>query len=236
MSFDWISFDCHGTLIDWDMGLRQFFKQLLLRRRVMIPAEQIIKAWQPIHLRMLQGTFRRYREILYESLDEALRECKISYTPEDGAAFAQAFGSWRPYGDVTKTLPRLQKMSKIAIIANCDREFILRSVSYLGIAPNLVTISEDVRSYKPSGKLFVAALAKMYAPSDKVLHVTSHERVDLEPAHRLGFKTCYLRRQATVKDVAPMPDYNVPSLHALASRLGAPAADAELPPWSTLDV
>ncbi len=234
--YEWISFDLYGSLIDVEMGMRQFFKRLLLKKGIPIPADTLVKSWRTIHGRMLLGGFRRYREILYDSLDVALREAKVSYDQEDGRAFAVALGSWRPYSDATATLPRLQKVSKIAVLANADREFVLRSVGYLGVAANLVLTSEDVHAYKPSGKIFVAALAKMYAPAANCLHVTADPDVDLEPARKLGFKVCLLRRTPTAREVKPAPEYNVPSLLALAARLQAPQSDKELPPWQSLDI
>ncbi len=236
MTLDWISFDLYSSLIDTTLGLRTYFRRLLQKKGVPVPPEEIAKVFPKVHNRMLLASgFRRYRELLNSALEETLRDCKVSFTPEDGAALATAMGLWRPYDEVVIQLPRFQKLAKIAIVANADTNFTTRSCSYLGIAPNLIITSEDVRSYKPSGKIFVAALARMYAPSENVLHVSTEADIDIVPAHKLGFKTAYLRRSATPAPVKPDPDYDVPSLFALAARIGAPADTRELPPWSTLD-
>lgn len=218
----WISFDCYGTLIDWERGLRQFFSRLCVKKRVFIPPEELLKAWEPIQFRLIHGAYRRYREILYRSLEETLRACKIGYSVEDGRALAQAFGSWRSFPDVPEILPALQKRCRIAIISNTDREFITRSVTHLGIVPDLVVIAADVRAYKPSPKPFQEALARMGIPAHRCLHAAFGVKYDLGPARELGMKTCLVRRSRLPPPVTPAPTLEVPDLRALAGELHIP--------------
>src|SRR5262245_33334663 len=169
LDVDVVTFDCYGTLIDWERGLRQYLTRLLISKRVSVPADELHQVWESFQFAMLSKPYRRYRVVLAESLEEALRRFKVSYDPEDGQRLAHAMGSWRPFKDVPEGLARLKKRFKLGIISNTDRDIMARTLTYLGTPMDLVVIAEDVRAYKPSTKGFEEAIQRLEIPPSRIL-------------------------------------------------------------------
>jgi 2-haloalkanoic acid dehalogenase type II len=215
-----ITFDCYGTLIDWERGLRQFITRLLIQKRVSVPADELHAVWEEEQFAMLTRPYRRYRVILAQSLEEALRRFKVSYDPDDGQRFAHAMGSWRPFKDVPEGLARLKRKYRLGIVSNTDRDIMARTLTYLGTPLDVVVIAEDVRAYKPGTKGFEEALKRFDLPPDRVLHVAFGVRYDLGPARQMGMKVGFLRR-AQVERFTPDPDIEIASIAELADKLGA---------------
>jgi 2-haloacid dehalogenase len=217
---DAITFDCYGTLIDWDRGLRQYLTRLLIAKRVSVPADELHKVWEAMQFQMLSRPYRRYRIILAESLEMALRRFKVSYDPDDGQRLAHAMGSWRPFKDVAEGLARLKKKYKLGIISNTDRDIISRSLTYFGTDMDMVVIAEDVKAYKPSTAGFEEALKRLDRPPSRVLHAAFGVAYDLGPARQMGMKLAFVRR-GQMDRVSPEPDLEVASIPELADKLGA---------------
>lgn len=219
-SVDAITFDCYGTLIDWERGLRQFLTRLLINKRVSVPADELHSVWEQAQFDMLTKPYRRYRVILAQSLEESLRRFKVSYESDDGQRLAHAMGSWRPFKDVPDGLARLKKKFRLGIVSNTDRDIMARTLTYLGTPMDVVVIAEDVRAYKPGTKGFEEALKRLELPPERVLHVAFGVRYDLGPARSLGMKVGFLKR-AQVERFTPEPDLEIASITDLADKLGA---------------
>ncbi len=220
MAVDWVTFDCYGTLIDWDRGLRTFLSRLLISKRVSVPPDELHKVWETMQFAMLSKPYRRYRIILAESLEEALRRFKVSYDIEDGQRLAHAMGTWRPFKDVAEGLARLKRKFKLGIVSNTDRDIMSRTLTYLGTEMDVVVVAEDVRAYKPGTKGFEEALKRLGTPPERVLHAAFGVAYDLGPARSLGMKLAFVRRSA-IEKVSPTPDLEVVTLPDLADKLGA---------------
>lgn len=220
LDVDAITFDCYGTLIDWERGLRTYFSRLLIQKRVSVPPDELHKIWEQMQFAMLTKPYKRYRIILADSLEAALRRFKVSYEPEDGQRLAHALGTWRPFKDVPEGLARLKKKFKLGIISNTDRDIISRTLTYLGTDMDVVVVAEDVRGYKPGTKGFEEALKQLKLPPERVLHVAFGVAYDLGPARSLGMKLGFVRR-GLMEKVSPEPDLEVATLPELADRLGA---------------
>jgi len=218
---DWITFDCYGTLIDWDLGLRNFLARLLVNKRVSVPPEEVIKAWEPIQYRMVQQPYRRYREILARSLEETLRHFKVSVDPEDGAKFATAMGSWRPFKDVPAGLARLRRKYKLGILTNTDKDIIHRTLAHFGVPFDLVLTAEEVRAYKPSPKGFAQLLEKVGVPANRVMHAAFGIKYDLGPSTNAGMRSCLVKRGPVPRKLTPQPNLEVTDLGALADAMEA---------------
>jgi len=102
--FAWVTFDCYGTLIDWDEGIRSFLRDLLNRKGVNADLDALHRRWEAIQFDLIQREYRPYKDILRLSLAETLKEFGIPHAPEDGDAFAASMPTWRPFPDVPPTL------------------------------------------------------------------------------------------------------------------------------------
>jgi len=217
---DAITFDCYGTLIDWDRGLRQYLTRLLISKRVSVPSDELHQVWEKTQFGMLTRPYQRYRVILAQALEESLRRFKVSYDVDDGQRLAHAMGSWRPFKDVAEGLARLKKKFKLGIVSNTDRDIMARTLTYLGTEMDAVVVAEDVRAYKPGTKGFEEILTRLDLPPSRILHAAFGVAYDLGPARLMGMKLAFVRR-GQMDRVSPEPDIEVGSITELADKLGA---------------
>ncbi len=224
---DWrpaaITFDCYGTLIDWNRGIEGAVASVPALRGLSDEDRRSIRARrEAIELeRYLPKGYRPYREILAESLREAAREEGVEVPRDQAEAFASSMGSWPPHADSPEGLARLREKFRLAILSNVDRATLLASVRLLGVPFDLLVTAEDVRSYKPARAHFDRALAELRLRPDQVLHVSYTAEHDLLPAQTLGIPTAWVRRYGVSLPSAAKPRFAVPDLLALAGLLGA---------------
>ena len=216
-----ISFDCYGTLVDWEAGISSFLTQILEQKRVVADVAEVFKAREDVEFELIQGAYRRYREILSLSLKEAFYRFSIPYDNRDGEQLAESVANWPVFTDTRPALEKLAEKSRLAIISNIDNEIIERTRESIGVNFSLTVTAQDARAYKPSTKPFELALKRLGCKSKDVLHVSSGFRYDMPPAHALGFRTAWINRKGEKKPVAHQPDYEFQSLAQLADSFGS---------------
>jgi 2-haloacid dehalogenase len=199
------TFDCYGTLIDWEGGAASFLYELARRHEPNPPpGRELRERWEEIQFELLQGDYAAYREILASSL-AAWAEERGYEAPDDAAeAFARAMESWQPFPD---TVPALQAAKdaglRLWIISNTDRAIIAHSLRHLEVDFDGVTVAEDARAYKPSDPPFELALRDIGADPQEILHVAFGFKYDLAPAQRHGMRTAWVNRH---REAAPGPE------------------------------
>ncbi len=203
--FTWVTFDCYGTLIDWDNGIRSFLSDLLARKGAQVDLDTLHRRWEAIQFDLIQQDYRPYKDILRLSLEATLKEFGVPYAPEDGDAFAASMPTWRPFPDVPPTLRELKRHARIAIISNTDNDILAASVRLMGVAFDALVTAEDARVYKPNPAIFSFALQHIGESPDRILHVAFGFHYDLKPAKQVGLHTCWLNRTRE-----PMPEGVVP--------------------------
>jgi 2-haloacid dehalogenase len=199
------TFDCYGTLIDWEAGVGSFLYELARRHEHdPPPAREMRERWEALQFERIQEDWRSYREILADSLAEWVGERGYRYNERDGAALARSMECWQPFPD---TVPALQAARdaglKLWIISNTDRAIIEHSLHHLEVEFEGVTVAEDCRAYKPSKVPFEHALRAIDLPHDQILHVAFGFKYDIGPAQRLGLRTAWVNRK---QEPAPGPE------------------------------
>jgi 2-haloalkanoic acid dehalogenase type II len=210
--FEWVTFDCYGTLIDWDAGIRSFLSELVSRKGISAEIESLHQRWEAIQFELIQREYRPYKEILRLSLEATLREFGIPYEPEDGDAFAASMPTWKPFPDVPKALRELKRHARIAIISNTDNDILRESVKLIGVEFDALVTAEDTKIYKPSPRIFEFALQQIKEPPERILHVAFGFKYDLAPAKQVGMKTCWLNRTGEPKPEGIEPDFVVATM------------------------
>src|SRR5918998_1700520 len=156
------TFDCYGTLIDWEGGAASFLYRLA-RRHVPDPpgARELCERWEALQFERLQEPYRGYREILADSLAELAGEQGWRWNEHDGEALARAMESWQPFPDTVPALRAAREAGlRLWIVSNTDRAIIEHSLRHLEVEFDGVTVAEDCRAYKPSDEPFQHALAE----------------------------------------------------------------------------
>lgn len=205
--FAWVTFDCYGTLIDWDAGIRNFLRDLLARKSTSADLDSLHRRWEEIQFELIQREYRPYKDILKLSLEAALREFGIQYVSEDGDAFAASMPTWRPFPDVPSSLNELKRYARIAIISNTDNDILRESVKLMGVEFDALVTAEDAKVYKPSPRIFEFALKRLNESPERILHVAFGFKYDLAPAKQVGMTTCWLNRSDEPKPEGVEPDF-----------------------------
>src|SRR3954452_6233158 len=212
------TFDCYGTLIDWEGGLGTFLYDYALRCRDDRPnGRELRERWEAIQFEVIQGEYRRYADVLAESLRLLAQERGWSYSDEDGKALARSMRSWQPFPDTTPALLRAHEAGlKLVIVSNTDRDIIEHSLRHIEAPIDAVVTAEDVGSYKPGLAHFERTLEVTGVPAEQSLHVAFGFKYDIGPAQQLGFRSAWVNRRGEPKPGPASPDLEWPDLWGLA--------------------
>src|SRR3954447_8557496 len=215
------TFDCYGTLIDWEGGLGNFLYDYALREREPDPPAggALRERWETIQFEVIQGDYRPYRAVLAESLRLLAAERGWSYSDEDGRALTRSMRSWQPFADTAPALQRARDAGlRLVIVANTDHDIIEHSLKHIGVPFDGVVTAEDVGSYKPALPHFERALEVIGEPPERILHVAFGFKYDIGPAQQLGFRSAWSTRRGPPQPAGPAdPDLEWRDLWGLAS-------------------
>ena len=220
-----LTFDCYGTLIDWETGIRGYLRRLLdAKGGQHVGIERFYHHWyHECELPAIAGPFMDYHAVLQTSVQRALRDFGLEVRPDDGADFGADMKTWRPFSDTHAVLTQLARKYPLCIISNTTRDIIERSIALMDVKFADVVTAQDVRVYKPDPRIFATALARLGVPvGPAVLHVFQSTIVDLPTAARMGLQTAWINRQRQELEAnLPRPDSMFTDLTPLVKALGA---------------
>ena len=214
------TFDCYGTLIDWEGGVGSFLYDFALRARDPEPpsGRELRERWEAIQFEVIQGAYRPYREVLAESLRLLADERGWRYREEDGKALTRSMRSWQPFPDTAPALRKARENGiRLVIVSNTDRDIVEHSLKHIGTPIDDVVTAEDVGSYKPGSAHFERALELIGAPAEQILHVAFGFKYDIGPAQALGFRSAWVNRHAVPRPGSAVPDLEWRDLWGLAN-------------------
>jgi 2-haloacid dehalogenase len=212
------TFDCYGTLIDWEGGAAAFLYDLARRHEAdPPPARELRSRWESLQFARLSGDWHPYRRVLADSLAELAGNYGWRWNKGDGEALARSMESWQPFPD---TVPALRATREAGIglwiISNCDRAIIEHSLRHMDVECDGVTVAEDCRAYKPSRAPFEHALREIDVPPDQILHVAFGFKYDIAPAQELELRTAWVNRHRDPPPGDARPDHEWTDLWPLA--------------------
>jgi 2-haloacid dehalogenase len=219
------TFDCYGTLVDWEGGVGSFLYSLALQREAQ-PQDNgraMRERWEALQFDIIQGEYRPYKDILAASLRAWMEERGYAWDAAEGEALVRAMRSWQPFPDTRPALTQARETGlKLVILSNTDRDIIAQTLRHLEVPFDEVITAEDCRSYKPSLNNFEQALARIGEPPERVLHVAFGFKYDIGPAQRLGMKTAWVNRHVEPAPGPERPDHVWRDLWGLAELVGGP--------------
>ena len=201
MPIEWVTFDCYGTLIDWERGITDALLPLL-------PPGTDRKALAEWYIAMeaefeAEG-YHLYRDVLdrvgrrvLRSLDAAIPEDKASPLPS-------SLADWRPFPEVPAALRALTDSGRyLAILSNVDRDLLELSIGRIGVRPDLAITAEDCGSYKPAPGHWRRFLERAGVSTERTVHVGASQYHDIRPATALGFRTVFIDRHGETLETTP---------------------------------
>jgi 2-haloacid dehalogenase len=228
-----LTFDCYGTLVDWETGILRDVKAGLISRfgkpvEGLVSDEELIRAFAISEPAAQSLAYRTYKEVLKTTLSRIADTNHLRVRDLD--ALWKGLPTWPVFAETPEILPRLKAKFSLNVITNCDRDLFAETAKSLGAALDDVVTAEDVQAYKPSPKPFLEMLARLAArgiDKDAVVHVASSKYHDLVPAKEMGLVAALVVRPAHRKSGASavpthdaVPDLQVASLAALAESAG----------------
>ncbi len=220
-----ITFDCYGTLIDWEGEIQRFFGELLARKGVArIDTRRLQRRWEEIQFVSIQGPYRPYRQILRETMQQAFEEFSLPYADEDVEAFAQSMGTWRPFPDTREAIRDLQKLLKVVLITNTDNEIIAETEHNLGVTFDEIITAEQAGAYKPSHQGFLLARERLGLQVDEIWHAGFGFKYDVMPASALGYVTVWINRQGQARPLDVKETFLVGDMRTLVYLIRGVAA------------
>ena len=194
-----LTFDCYGTLIDWETGIVSALQPITARARRPLSNDEILEA----HARheSSQQSFtptRQYRDILAIVCKRLAEEWEIPATWEECVAYGNAIGDWPAFPDTVAALTYLKRFYKLVILSNVDNVSFARSNRRLGVTFDAIYTAEDIGSYKPDARNFQYMLAKLEARGVKkseILHTAESLFHDHATANAMGLASCWIHRR-----------------------------------------
>jgi len=223
-----LSFDCYGTLIDWEAGILATLRPWADRHRLAASDDALLAVFSRIEPRLqTERPAALYPDILADTFRAVGKELDAEVGDAEARMFGQSIKDWPAFPDSAEALAYLKRHYKLAILSNVDRASFAHSNCKLGVTFDLIVTAQDVGSYKPTPRNFEVLLEKMAAlgvTKDHLLHTAESLHHDHVPAKRFGLATAWIRRRAAkggfgatrAPDQPVKPDWEVPTLAALA--------------------
>jgi 2-haloacid dehalogenase len=214
-----LTFDCYGTLIDWESGIRAYVGPHLERAAGGgVTLDQWMARWELIQFQLLTP-YRPYSEVLAESFERTMRAFELEVFADGGGGLVRSLQDWPPFPDTVASLRRLARHRRLAIISNIDEALLAQTLGHL-LAPFAALITaEQAGAYKPDGAPFRLALERMGLPPGAILHAAFGWKYDLAAARAAGMRTCWVNRGGLPPPAGDAPDLVVGSLAELAEQL-----------------
>ena len=217
-----ITFDCYGTLIDWESGILGAIGPILSAHNSHLSDVDILRMYGEVEADEESGEYQPYREILQAVVRGF--GTRLGFVPSDKEqhSLPNSLANWKPFPDTVAALRRLKQKFKLGILSNIDDDLFSGTAPQLEIQFDQVVTASQARAYKPSLDIFRLAQKKIALPAEQWLHVGQSIYHDVIPAQSLGIATVWVNRPSPLpnsgaaKPAQAKPDIEVSSLKDLA--------------------
>jgi 2-haloalkanoic acid dehalogenase type II len=195
-AFDALTFDCYGTLIDWETGILDALRTI--PSLASLDGEALLDEYAKAEASLEAGAYRRYREVAGEAMATVARAHGGEPTPDDVARLGASVVDWPAFPDSHDALARLKTRFRLGVLTNCDDDLFAASNRRLGVDFDWIVTAQQVGAYKPDERNFAALTTRLAADGvgkDRILHVAQSLFHDHAPAQRLGFRSVWIDRR-----------------------------------------
>ena len=226
-----LSFDCYGTLIDWETGILSALRPLITHHGIDLPDQQLLELYGRFEREaQSQSPFVNYRTVLGNVLKKLGGHLALRVIPTEESVLADSLGDWPAFSDTVESLRVLKSRFQLAIISNVDDDMFSLTQRHLQVHFDWVITSEQLGLYKPSETNFRSAMRTMGITPDQHAHVAQSLFHDIGPAGAMGINTVWVNRPgaASTPVIDSKPDLEVPDLKTLAD-IAVPASAHGIP-------
>jgi 2-haloacid dehalogenase len=214
MADRWATFDCYGTLIDWNAGIRGALEGLFGVEE----APGLLERYHEVEPEIQEEAYRSYAEVMTLAVERLARETGDALPEGESNALVRSLPGWPPFEEVPDSLAELRRRGwKLVILSNSDRDLIEASMRRLGVPFDLAIVAEDVQSYKPAHAHWERFYEVTTVDRERHVHVAQSHFHDIVPANELGLTSVWVNRLGEQGD--PTPTREIPDLTPLPDTL-----------------
>ena len=222
-AFSTITFDCYGTLIDWEAGILPALRSVLATHGHSLPDAAILELYGEFEAQAESGAYQSYRDVLESVIRQFGERCGFHPSLAELRSLHESVPAWPPFPDTVAALQKLEQRYQLAVISNIDDDLFAETRKHLGVELAGVITAQQARSYKPSLNNFQLALQTLRVEPSRLLHAGQSVYHDVIPAQSLGINTVWVNRTSArpgvgaVRAASGKPDLEVPDVATIAT-------------------
>jgi 2-haloacid dehalogenase len=222
-TFTTISFDCYGTLIDWEAGILPALRGVLAAHGQSLPDAALLELYGEFEAQAEAGPYQSYRNVLESVVRQFGERCGFHPSSPELRSLHESVPAWPPFPDTVAALQRLEQRYQLAVISNIDDDLFAATRKHLGVEFAAMITAQQAHSYKPSLNNFRLTLQKLGVEPSLLLHAGQSIYHDVIPAQSLGISTVWVNRRSArpgvgaVRAASGKPDLEVPDVASLAA-------------------
>lgn len=224
-AFEWVTFDCYGTLIDWETGILAALRPVVAAHGISLDSAKLLELYGQLEAEIESEShpYISYRDVLKQVIRRLGERLGFVATERQRQSLPESLPSWKPFTDTVAALRLLKTRYKLGIISNTDDDFFAASAKYLSVKFDMVLTAQQARSYKPARNNFLLAIKQTGVAKAKILHAAQSIYHDIIPSQALGLANVWVNRRGdqdgagATKVAIGDPDLEVSDLKTLAS-------------------
>jgi 2-haloacid dehalogenase len=221
-AFEALTFDCYGTLIDWETGLLAGLRAALDDGASTVNDEELLERYATAEARLEAGPYLPYRTVLERGLADVAAGLGTTLRDDAVATFGGSVADWPAFRDSAAALARLKTRFRLGVLTNCDDDLFAASNRRLGVEFDWVVTAQQARGYKPRVANFELLFERLDLPRERILHVAQSLFHDHVPAKALGLSTVWIHRRhdrpgfGATPPASATPDATFPDMASFA--------------------
>jgi 2-haloalkanoic acid dehalogenase type II len=216
--YDVITFDCYGTLIDWETGISAAFLETARADGLALEREAVLRTYAELEPAVEAETYRRYREVLAETARRVAARLGWPLAPERAAFLADSLPLWPPFPDTNPSLERLAAAGyRLGILSNVDDDLLAGTLGHFRVPFDLIITAQQVGSYKPAHGHFLTARERI--GEQRWLHAAQSHFHDVLPCRALGIPVAWINRKHEAAPEGERPTRELSTLAELVDWL-----------------
>ncbi len=213
--FEWLSFDCYGTLVDWETGISDAVADSLVAHDIRMPRSEILNLFSEVEPQIQQGgKYLEYRRVLRRVMAMIGIRLGVQFSESEMNCLVNTIGAWPVFPDTIDALRAMKSQYKLAIISNVDDDLFAPSADALEVELDAVITAQQCGSYKPDHRNFQVAIERMGVEKDRWLHIAESLYHDIAPANQLGIASVWVNRGSGNETGATRPSDATPDMEA----------------------
>jgi len=224
--FEILTFDCYGTLIDWETGILNALKPVLSGHEITTTDNQVLELYAEVEARLEKQDYQPYRTVLRQVVTRLGEALNFRPSAEEMDVLADSLGQWPVFDDTVTALKALKTKYKLGIISNIDNDLFAETNKTLQVEFDHIVTAAQVKAYKPSHNVFDYARELIDLPRAKILHIAQSLFHDHVPAKELGYTTVWINRRSgqagggATPPASALPDAEFPDMTSFAKATG----------------